>query len=398
VSNVRVLISEANPGEGDAIREALAQAGDIEIVAYAQDGLEAAQLSYRLRPDVAILWEDLGGLSGLETCELIARTAPEVASILVARGELEQVRQMAMMAGARAVVPAGGVDRLADIIHQLVKLRHDLPESAIEAVTEPEKAPLVVMVVGARGGCGKTTIAANLAVALSRKHGEKVALVEAPPQFGDTAVMFDLQPAASATQLLLAENIDRDFVASSLVKHESNVEYLPGISDKATEELNNLGNITAGEASRMLAILKRIYSTVVLDCSFHFWPVSGYIARRSHIVILVSTAEDLAGVRNAASLTEVLMQCGVTRDRLLPVVNKVTRGGVLSPDDVAKAAGWENYYTVPLDTANCIAAFNEGQPLLMRSPSSPAAAAITRLAEEVFKRGRSIAGKGVTGV
>lgn len=387
----RVLISEANPGEGDVLREILGRTGRFEVVAYAQDGLEAAQLSFRLRPDVALIWEDLVGLRGPEACELVSRTAPDVACVMIARVADEESGRLAMMAGARAVIGVDGIDELPSLIGRLLQVRGEMPLSAVSSITEAQRAPLVIMVTGARGGVGKTTVAVNMAVHLAQKEREKVVLFEAPGQLGDGSILLDLVSGSSFLSLVQMPVLDHDVVVSALARHSSGVSFLPATSGQPAAELSQFDRATTTAASSLLGTLKRSHSVVVMDCPTHLWPLASYLARRSHMVVLIASPEDLISVRNAATLTELVRSAGVGPERLMPVINRATSGGPLKPDDVAKAAGWTDYFTIPTDNANCSAAVNEGVPLLTRTPASPAARAISQLADRLLQRGRALA-------
>jgi pilus assembly protein CpaE len=360
-------------------------------VAYAQDGLEAAQLSYRLRPDVAIIWEDLVGLRGHEACEIIVRTAPEVACVMITRAASDEAHSLAMLAGARAVIDMNSLDNLPELLVNLITVRNGIPLSAIASVTEAERAPLVIMVTGSRGGAGKTTVAVNLSVCLAQRPSEKVALLEIPGQLGDGAVFLDVVPTTSFLGLTQMPALDHDVATNSLVHHASGVKFLPATSEQVTSELSQFDRATTAVASDLLGMLKRTHSVVVLDCPPAVWPLTSYLARRSHIVILVASIDDIVAVRNSAILTDLLRTAGVSVDSLVPVVNKATASGFLKPDDVAKAAGWSSFFTIPYEPASSNAAINEGTPLVLRTPNSVAARAISQLAEQVLIRGRRIA-------
>ncbi|MCD6352045.1 MAG: AAA family ATPase [Armatimonadetes bacterium] len=393
---IRVLISEANPGEGDILREILGRGGSFEIVGYAQDGLEAAQLAYRLKPDVALLWEDLFGLRGPEACELVARTAPEVASVIILRADNEEGRKLAMMAGARAVIGSDKLDSLPQLLLSLYEVRREMPLSALNAVTQTERMPLVIMVTGGRGGVGKTTLAVNLAARIAQDEREKVVVAEMPGQLGDASVMMDAVPTHSFYTLIQAPALDADVVQSALIEDETGVRLLAATSQAPAADLSQFDRITNSVVSNVLGALKRSHTVIILDCPPHFWPIASYLARRSHLVVLVATPDDLASVRNAATMTDLFHAVGLTDERLVPVINRATGGSLLKPDDVAKAAGWSQYSTIPTDNANCVAAINEGAPLVVRSPASPAARAIAALADDLLKKGRALAQAGVS--
>jgi len=86
---------------------------------------------------------------------------------------------------------------------------------------DPTHAGQVVAVFSPKGGVGRTTIAVNLAVAAASELGKKVTLVDASFQFGDVAVLLNLNPKdkvhgrASCPRLESADSIPRIDVENS---------------------------------------------------------------------------------------------------------------------------------------------------------------------------------------
>ncbi|MBC7287198.1 MAG: AAA family ATPase [Armatimonadetes bacterium] len=386
----RVLITETSPGDAERLVSVLRDAGDFELVGFAQDGIEAAQLAYRLRPDVVVLWQDLAGLRGFEASEVISRCAPEVASVVVLRSPDEQGRRLAQAAGARGVIAADDLSRLPQLLQEISDARAAMSPEVVRRIVDVQAAPVVVAVVGAKGGVGKTTVAVNLAVALAHK-GEKVVLVEAPWQLGDAAMFLDVSPAHSFLELAETANLDPDIVEASLAHHSSGVSLLAATTESPSEELPLLSRLNTETLGAVLGSLKRTHSAVVADLPASIWEHTAYVSTRSHVVVVVTTADDVATIRDAATLLDLLAAVGVKQEQTVLVVNRVARGKPLGPDDIVRVTGWEHYLAIPEDEANAAAAINEGVPLVLRTPNSPAARAISKLADDILaKLGRGI--------
>lgn len=74
---MRVLIADDEPPARDKLQRWLGEQGDLEVVARAEDGLQAAAAIDQARPDVAFLDIQMPGLNGLEVvAQLEQATAP----------------------------------------------------------------------------------------------------------------------------------------------------------------------------------------------------------------------------------------------------------------------------------------------------------------------------------
>ncbi len=251
---------------------------------------------------------------------------------------------------------------------------------------------MVISVVGAKGGIGKTTVAVNLAVLLAKRHGEKVALVELPGQVSDGGMFLDLTTRHGFLSLTEVPAVDADFLARIMSTHESGVHYLGATSDRPAEELSRTSAATVELAGQVLGALKRRFTAVILDCPVALWPLASYMLRRSHTVVAMATLEDMAVLRSALSLRELLGAAGVDSERVVPVVNRAQRSGALGLEDYTRVTSWEKPMVIPEDARSCAAALNEGVPLVLKSPGAPASQAIARLAREVAERARRVTG------
>jgi Flp pilus assembly CpaE family ATPase len=396
MARVKVLVTEVHAGEGDRLAEALGSDNEFEVVAYAQDGLDAAQAAHRLHPDIALLWEDLPGVSGLEACEVIARAAPNVAAVLVTRGDAHAMQSRAMMAGARLVVGEHELRTLREQLSELGRQRQNTTQDWMPAVTDPGRAPVVYTVCGGKGGVGKTTIAVNLAVQLARRHGERVVLLEMVGQLGDAAILLDLSPVHGLLSLAELPSVDQEVVRRSTYQHESGISLLPVTSEHPLNEMPLAEAVNVELIGQVLGLLKRQFTAVVVDCAFTAWAMVSYISKRSHVVMCVTTMDDIVALRDASVMLELLTDSGVDKSRIILVANKYRKGAPLGPEDLTRVTAWEDPFLIFEDAKSCIAAVNEGVPLVVRTPTAPAAEAVARLAALAAEKGRQAATTGST--
>lgn len=84
---IRVLIADDHALVRDGVRALLATADDIEVVAEAGDGGEAAERARDTFPDVVLLDIAMPGLGGLEAVPLIQREAPRARILILTQYE-----------------------------------------------------------------------------------------------------------------------------------------------------------------------------------------------------------------------------------------------------------------------------------------------------------------------
>ena len=106
-SPLRVLLAEDHELVRAGICALLESLSDIEVVAQVSDGLSALQwienaARENALPDVAILDISLGGMSGLETCALIAQDFPGVRTMILSMHSSEEYVLRALRNGAGA--------------------------------------------------------------------------------------------------------------------------------------------------------------------------------------------------------------------------------------------------------------------------------------------------------
>lgn len=378
---ITVVISEVNPGAAEGLRNDLISqmAGEeqVQVVGYARDGLEVAQLAAQLKPDLLFIDENLPGLDGYEACKLCAAAAPDSICIIIADTELSRATVKGMGCGARAVIkreqPAGA---LGQLVTQLALLRQVKQSEHYGIVTDPAKVPVTVAVTSAKGGVGKTTIAANLAVLFARRFPNQVALVDFYGQFGDVALALDLRPENTISDLLHFGSLDADLVETHLVKHESGLRVLSGVG-RGHPQLES--GVDVPHLAELFGFLRLKYRFVFFDMPPVLWTASTYILSRCNELVIVSNTIDLATLRDTTSLLEAILATHIPKERIHLLANRVSRTNQFTVRDLEEATGFPVVAQLPDDPQTAMGSYNEGKPFVVTAPSTPIAQALQKL-------------------
>jgi Flp pilus assembly CpaE family ATPase/DNA-binding NarL/FixJ family response regulator len=234
----------------------------------------------------------------------------------------------------------------------------------------------IVTVTAGKAGSGKTIAATNLAAALGERLGpDRVVIVDADLQFGDVALLLQLEPsrtileAAGAIDSLTDARLD-----SMLLRHESGLRVLPAPLLPQAPESTPIQGLVA-----VLERLKRMYDVVVVDTPPIFGPTLLSILDHSDTVLMVVDM-DLPSVKNAKIAIDMLRRDGYPADRVNLVVNRVNSKARLDLVELERSLGLRVSGSIPSDRI-VPQSVNEGIPVVLLSPRSRVAKSFHSLAE-----------------
>ena len=244
------------------------------------------------------------------------------------------------------------------------------PDANIE---RPRRRGRNVAFLGAKGGVGSTTLAANYALALQKESGDDVCLVDLNTQLGDAALSLGLDPKFSVVDALAsAGRLDYDFLSALLAEHPSGLSVLGGPDSYEPER------VTDGYAlDTLLDLLGQNFAYSVLDAGSGGEHTAAAV-QRADLVYLVIQA-DIPTVRNAQRLISHFQAAIGTGPRMELVLNRVGAKEQLSQSQVENTLGTKVRWNVPNDFRRIQDALNRGVPLADNaSPVSQALEAMAR--------------------
>ncbi|HEX9034772.1 MAG TPA: AAA family ATPase [Streptosporangiaceae bacterium] len=283
----------------------------------------------------------------------------------------------ALRAGIREVVPAGDPEALAAACRRSYEISMRLLSSAPPGVVQGQvKEGQVVTVFAAKGGCGKTTLAINLALALARDASQRVCVVDLDLAFGDVAISVQLDPARTIVDALpMAGHLDSTGASSLLTSYRPNLEMLlapvtPGDAEKIPPAL-------VGE---LLGVLRTIYDFVVVDTPAQFSEhVLTAMDASAHHVLL--TTPDVPALKNLRITLDMLDLLSYSRDIRSVVLNRSDSKVGLSLEDVQRVVRWPIAAHIPSSREVPIS-INKGTPLVLANPGHQVSQAITKFAQQ----------------
>ena len=385
MDRITVIIAENELSEREKLKGQLANEQDIEVIGEARDGKECLEIVKKQRPSVVLIKEDLPIVNGLTVAEQLSSELPEVGVILILTGsEGQEVWHKMLRAGIKEFLTRPfPPDRLLEEIRKV----HGIQTKAAKRVTtavpsapvEPEGPKRrVITITGPRGGCGKTVIAANLAVALCDV-SEKVALVDLNLWGGDVAMLLDVSPKRTLGDLLPGfGGIDYDVVDSVMSKHASGVSVLAapltGTFDGST--------LSRYMVQSILEALRENYEYTIIDTGYANLE-STLAAMDYSDLILVVVGMDLPRLRDGKLYLKNLLAANYPKEKIRVIVNRSTNSKEISASEVETILEFPVTTQIPSDDGLVGSSVNLGQAFVSSSPSKPVSKAILALAETV---------------
>lgn len=254
------------------------------------------------------------------------------------------------------------------------------PKAAPVEEAQPESKTNTVLVLGARGGVGASTVATSLAWAAADVLDRKTALLDYDIHFGVGALSFDLEPGRGLTDAL--ENparIDSLFIERAIVKVSDKLAVL------SAEASVNAPLLTDGAALDQLhAQVAQNFDTIVMDVPRLFAVQNpNLLAEARHVVIVTDLT--LAAARDTLRLIG-FVNAQSPNAKVHLVANKlpVTGQTEVSRADFEASVECRIAAELPHDAKSAVAAAQQGRSLAQAGRGSKAAGALIDLARLIL--------------
>jgi Response regulator containing CheY-like receiver domain and AraC-type DNA-binding domain len=358
MNKIKVLIADDIEETRNVIKKILNLEKEFfEIVGEASNGEEALKLIYKVKPDVVLMDINMPVLNGLEATERICSEYPSVIVIIMSVQAENEYLKKAMFYGAKEYIikPFN-----YDVLVSTIKITYEKYKKRIESEsvsTDQLKNAKIITFFSSKGGVGKSVIALNSSITLSKKFNKKILLVDMNLQFGDMSMLMN-----KYTEKNILDAIeDRQYE-----NYEDIKTYLYQYNDKlhmlfAPKKPEAAEYISKDLVEKIIDVLKNHYDLILVDTGINFNDSTLHILDISEMILLISTME-LVALKNTKLGLGVMQSLGYDKNKVKIVINKVAYNYGINKNDIETVFKDMIISMVPEDIKNVSVSINTGEP------------------------------------
>lgn len=300
--------------------------------------------------------------------------------LIVTPSEMPFVQQ-ALFAGARGfLLKPFTHQQLTDSLRQTYAILAQQRQAMAltPTITHRDESAEIIALFSPKGGVGRTSIAANLAIALHQETRKHVTLVDGDLRFGDVDIAVNLIARKSVADLLAYINeLEAPLIENVLTDHASGIRVLlaPPYFDPALES----------DEGRLAHVIKSLASVqdgyVIVDAPADLGESTLTLLDVAQRVLLVTTAS-VASLRATKRFLELTHKMNYPDNKIMLVVSNYRKDDI-ALEDIERHLSQAVSASVPSDPSVMALALNQGQPVVMRDRNHPISKAILKLARQL---------------
>jgi pilus assembly protein CpaE len=228
----------------------------------------------------------------------------------------------------------------------------------LNAKEMPSQDKLIV-VMGAKGGVGTTTVAVNLGVQLATFARKRTVLMDFAQPLGNVHLLLDLHPKFGIRDAV--DNLDRldsHFLAGLLTKHKTKLEVLGGTTQPEEWQSINLNVL-----DRVVNVTQNAFDVVLLDMGSQFSTEWSSILRMARMILIVAEA-NVPSLWTLERRLLALKGFGISQERARIIINRWHKGDDEVLKSIQKDINRPIFASLPNDFRKASQAVNLGMPIL----------------------------------
>jgi pilus assembly protein CpaE len=364
----RLLLVEDVPQVAQYIRGLLNSQSTVKLLDVMTDGSKVIPQIQQLRPDVILIDSLLQGkVKGLQLVEQIHEANLNVPVIVLTVPQNPVATDVE--AGIHGVLsmPFSGFDLLT----RINAVRREFE------TTTTVGASRIFSVFAPKGGVGKTTLAFNIAVAMG-EHGQRTVLIDGSLQFGDLRALLKVPVDAPSILDLPTDRVAESDLQDVLWRDPSGIDIL-----LAPPRVEMAEMITTRDVDKVLSLLRRVYSAIVIDMSSVLNDINLAFLDLSDTIVEIVTY-DSTTIHNTVAVADAFRMIGYSPSKVRYLVNRADSSGGIDPADLERAIGRVPEHRVVSDGILVVQSNNEGVPFVLANPAAQISQDVGRVASDLL--------------
>jgi len=217
----------------------------------------------------------------------------------------------------------------------------------------------LIVVMGAKGGVGTTTVAVNLGVQLATFARKRTVLLDFARPLGNVHLLLDLHPKFGIRDAVESlDRLDSHFLAGLLTRHKTKLEILGGATQP--EEWQS---IDVNVLDRVVNVTQNAFDVVLLDMGSQFSVEWATILRMARMILIVAEA-NVPSLWTLERRLLALKGFGIPQDRARIIINRWHKGDDEVLKSIQKDINRPIFASLPNDFRKASQAVNLGTPIL----------------------------------
>ncbi len=304
-------------------------------------------------PDICLLDFDRDRRSAAMVAERIHSDVPEAAIFAVSSESQPDLIIQAMRSGcSEYLVKPLDPDQLLNAVARVGARRKEKTDK------EHDRAQILTF-IGAKGGCGVTTLVTQLGALLANSFSKKTLVVDLHPDFGDAALYLGLTKHRYHF-FELVENTDRldaELLQSFVIRHSSGLDLIP-----APQGTDPVRRFIPGALTQTFDFLRLRYDFILVDMPPGLHDENLELIRYSDQVNIVTVAE-VSALRNVVRQTDYFNRKDIPSDRIRVILNRHQKRGLITEAQIEKVIAQKLFWKVPNHYVHVVKTISGGDPI-----------------------------------
>lgn len=362
MSKIKILIADDIEETRNVIKKILNLESDqFEVVGEACNGEEVLTMIQRVKPDVVLMDINMPILNGLEATERITNKFPKVIVIIMSVQAESEYLKKAMFYGAKEYIikPFNFEVLVATVKNTYDKYNEKLVKQA--SYEEQCYDAKIITFYSSKGGVGKSVLAVNSAIAISKEATKKTLLLDLDLQFGDISMLVNQYNKKTILDIVEDGQLDTyENVKPYIYSYNENLDIV--FAPRKPEAAEFVGK---DSVEKLLKILKKYYELIIIDTGVNFNDTTLHALDLSETIIFVSTSEIVA-LKNTKLGLGVMQSLGYEKDKVKLIINRFNPNYGISKAEVEAAFKDNILAMIPEDDKTVCISVNKGQPFCDR--------------------------------